>query len=585
MYSIYDVFISYRRRENDGRPQGTEIAEALYAYLTGKGLKVFLDRERMENGPFPEQLRWQVAHAPNYIFIATESAMRFRGGPGPDYVAEEVRLALSLYQENPGDRMLLVVKPGDAPWPQDGDDAVPEEIRRLFLHRVLETEGPGLSDSDPALKAVLKNVTEVSRRNLWNAGYRWLEQARGPRNRFASLAVDPRILPMAHSGGTADTAGTAHPGGIGERRQERPVLPVLAHPKDGQDAPLMELIRDTPGHLYLIGEGGMGKTTALFSIMEQAYGAPDRDAEAQVPLFIELSRAPDTYGRLYENGVSTFILRAVYQQLRTDLKVKQISGASVQEIREVFDLDPETAVRPVRDLFTRSTPAPEYLLLLDGLNEVPRTRIRHAKTEAGEEIVDVDDTVAAMIIREIRQLMTGCPNVRIILTSRSEEQAVWGDDTTLLHLSGVKAGSVEAYLRSCHLPEARIQAALRTPKLAALLRTPLFLTMYASLDEEAPVLTAGEILQLYFHQKKESLYGVRSRSEAVDRDVRGVADGQHIPARGGLRQAAGPAHCRDAVLHPRFHSARDCLEDGARGAVSYIQILPGEVRGGTLLRD
>ena len=92
VYSIYDVFISYRRRENDGRPQGTKIAEALYAYLTGKGLKVFLDRERMENGPFPEQLRWQVAHAPNYIFIATESAMRFRGGPGPDYVAEEVRL-------------------------------------------------------------------------------------------------------------------------------------------------------------------------------------------------------------------------------------------------------------------------------------------------------------------------------------------------------------------------------------------------------------------------------------------------------------------------------------------------------------
>ena len=71
MYSIYDVFISYRRREDEKNDQGTRIADAIARYLAGKGLKVFLDRQKMENGPFPDQLAWQVDHAPNYLFIAT----------------------------------------------------------------------------------------------------------------------------------------------------------------------------------------------------------------------------------------------------------------------------------------------------------------------------------------------------------------------------------------------------------------------------------------------------------------------------------------------------------------------------------
>ena len=48
-YKVYDVFISYRRRKSDGREQGTIIAQAIYQYLTSKGLKVFLDKECMED--------------------------------------------------------------------------------------------------------------------------------------------------------------------------------------------------------------------------------------------------------------------------------------------------------------------------------------------------------------------------------------------------------------------------------------------------------------------------------------------------------------------------------------------------------
>lgn len=99
MYQLHDVFLSYRRREADGTEQGTKIAEAVYHYLRAKDLRVFWDRPETETGPFDEQLRWQLEHAPNYIFIATEAAMNFRHVKDGelDYVAEEVKYALNAY--------------------------------------------------------------------------------------------------------------------------------------------------------------------------------------------------------------------------------------------------------------------------------------------------------------------------------------------------------------------------------------------------------------------------------------------------------------------------------------------------------
>ena len=86
-FRLHDVFISYRRYEDEEKnnPQGLILAQAVYNYLTGKGLKVFWDKPEMEPGDFEAQLDWQLEHCPNYIFIATESAKHFRKGE-KDYV-------------------------------------------------------------------------------------------------------------------------------------------------------------------------------------------------------------------------------------------------------------------------------------------------------------------------------------------------------------------------------------------------------------------------------------------------------------------------------------------------------------------
>lgn len=524
---IYDVFISYRREEKDGSKLGTQIAEALYNYLKMKGLCVFLDVKEMDNGLFPEQLRWHVTHAPNYIFIATDAAMKFRDvtPPDTDYVAEEMRLALKLYEENPKDRVILPVIPHNVSVPEDSDSNYPPEIHQLFKHNTppqLKGASPNnadlnkiqqLSENLPDvddLKDIHARITKVNRGNLWNAGNRWLEEMTKPGSRFATLSIDQTIMPLAGN----------------EKKENNIFLPIRAHLEEKQDAPLMDMIRDTKGHLYLIGEGGIGKTTALFSIMKKVYG-PEKNEndieryrfDGQVPLFVELSKAPDTYGRLYEGGRSTFIQREVYRQLRQDLKVKQMSSAAVQEINEVFNLDPDTAVKPIHDLFTDQSPAPEYLLLLDGLNEVSRTEIGYKyKDDDGTEKTG-KMAVVSMVLQEIKQLMEECPNVRVILTSRSKEQTTWSEKTTMLYLSGVKDEAIESYLKIREIPDARIAAMMQNEKFTNVLRIPLFLTLYAALEGDDEILTRGEILHLFFHQKKEKLYTAKARNETVDLDV------------------------------------------------------------------
>lgn len=528
-YKLHDVFLSYRRFEDEARTDahGTEIAEVIYTYLKSKGLEVFWDRPEMETGSFAEQLQWQLEHSPNYIFIGTESAKHFRqvDPPEKDYVAEEVRYALKKYHEEKDlpnfskDRTVLHIIPQKSKKQQEPEKKGLPADQRPYppeIVEMMELQGVPLSGDLPTEKElanILKYITAVNRGNLWNAGSRWLEQMTSKGHHFAGLDIDRRIMPLA-----------------GTKQEEGPRLPIRVHLEEKTDAPLMDMIKNTPGHLYLIGEGGIGKTTALLSIMQEVYGFGKDEADidrmrlnGQVPLFVELSRAPDTYGRLYEGGKSTFIQRAIYQQIRHDLKVKQVSSTAVQEVNEVFNLDPDTAVKPIHDLFTQEEGAPEYLLLLDGLNEVSRTEIGYIYKDGDGTEYTGKNMVVSMILQEIRMLMEECPNVRVILTSRSKEQMTWSEKTTLLYLSGVRESTIDEYLRSHGLPEKRIAAMRQNEKLKSILQIPLFLTLYATLEGEDEILTQGEILHLFFHQKKKALYTAKARSEKVDEDVNKAA--------------------------------------------------------------
>ncbi len=313
-YKLHDVFLSYRRFEDDARTddQGARIAETIYHYLKAKGLEVFWDRPEMETGSFVDQLQWQLEHSPNFIFIATENARHFRRvtPPDKDYVEEEVRYALEKRQEEDRlpnrsrDRVILPIMPQkskarkemEAQGLVSGGAPYPEEIRQLLSTQ----QGIELAGEIPfreELETILRYITQVNRGNLWNAGSRWLQQAREPGGRFAGLRVYPALLPWATP-----------------EEEERQFRPEETRPRRVTD-----ILMNTESNLYLIGSGGIGKTTALLRIMEAAYGEDDQGRVernrlmGQVPLFVELSGAPDVVpaspsGRewqVYREGRST----------------------------------------------------------------------------------------------------------------------------------------------------------------------------------------------------------------------------------------------------------------------------------------
>ena len=486
---IFDVFISYRRSD------GQEIADALYAYLAAKGLRVFLDKEKLRTGDtFPEQLKEKLVAAPNYVLIATNDVFKFR--EGEDWVREEIALALEEHRKNRRDRKIITLVPEDSMFPER--DELPEYVQGIEKVQRVEFLN---EQTEVCFRKIFETVTEVTGANLWNAAHRWLSENKKSRNRFANLNICEAILPNVKKiTKEVEIPISVHTGPAGKQDESK----LLSKP-------LLDAIRESRRHIYLIGQGGIGKTTALMHIMNQAYENESYEKGKQIPIFVELSYAPDTDGALYETEISSFIRRSVYRQMRTDLKVKQVEQSAVDEIDEIFTISPEVAVYPITDIFSKETAAPEYLLLLDGLNEVSTVRLPNRRK-----------SIFQMVSEEIQYLMESCPNVRVVLTSRFDEPGIADEDITRLYLDGVKKDTIEKFLSLKDFSQEKIEQIFLDENLLDTLRIPLFLTMYVSLSKDNTAVAQGEILRLFFSERRKNIdmYTNQGRLETMEHNLR-----------------------------------------------------------------
>lgn len=479
MSKANDAFISYRRSDGDA------LAKELYRYLDENGLRVFFDvneltTAELDGESFPDVLREGVRNSSAFVLIATPDAFAFR--EKEDWVLEEIKTALEMRSKSEDYKIITLMaedfaKPSELPKELDGFDKFNQ-----------------IAPGENQLKRVLAAVTKINRHNLWNAGQRWLENSRKEGGRFASLDIDRTIMPKAKKRGKAEKFEQM-PINVSEQKKDE-----KGGTTQGEERSLLSALSSTSGNIYLIGQGGIGKTTALISIMNDAYDGKTYSETAQIPLFIELSRAPDTYGKLYESGESTFIRRAIYQQV-----------CGYKSIKEV----PQSGVDAVDELLKKETDSPEYILLLDGLNETSRVLLEEASGYA----------VITMIMREIEWIINNCPNVRVMLTSRTDETEIKHESITRLHLSGVDDDTIRTYLTARKLPKKRIEAAFTDKKLLETIRIPLFLTMYATLKNADEVSSQGEIFRVFFSERRDNLntYNVQSRAEEVDENVRKAA--------------------------------------------------------------
>lgn len=487
--TIYDVFISYRRSD------GMAIAEALNDYLTSKGLRVFFDKSEIKDGEdFKARIQSSLIQAPNYLLVATTEAFKFYDkSVKSDWVKREMEIACENYDENTGrNRVITVVAPKGAEIPNEV--GLPENIRILANPNRITLKG-AIPDDDDKLR-ILKAVTKVTRHNLWNAAHRWFEESREKGGRFAALDINASLFPNAEKSENEPTSRD---------------FPIYVRSGDStKKTPLMQALAENKDHIYLIGQGGIGKTTSLLHIMKEAYEGRSYIENCQIPLYVSLSTAPDTAGELYKGGRSTFIKRAVYKQVREDRTVKRVTKIELAQLDEAFTIDPETAVNPIIDIFTKESSAPEYLLLLDGLNEVSRTYIE----ESNRTVID-------MIKLEINELMEKCPNVRVIVTGRADEALINDEKLTRLNLSGVEDSVIRQYLSDSRCGEDKINHVFENDSLLETLRIPLFLIMYASLNDAAEIITQGEILRTFFNERQSRLcdYTVQNRLSEVEHDV------------------------------------------------------------------
>ena len=493
---IFDVFISYRRSD------GTELAKKINEYLTEKGLVVFFDTEKIESGDsFPQRINNALQQAPNYLLVATPKVFQFKDGE--DWVRHEMAAACENFAHNhDSNRMFTIVVPSGITLP--AKEYWPENTQMLSTIEVTKLKGALPNEQD--FLAILTSVTKIRRHNMWNAGYRWLEESRKDGRRFAKLDIVKNILPLAE-----DRPNAKLPQYV--QRQEIP-----GEGGKGNKQPLKDMLKGTAGHIYLIGPGGIGKTTALMNIMEDHYGKKNSpkpyDETKQIPLFVELSGAPDHLppnmpkdtaprDQLYYEGTSTFIRRSLYRQIRRYRTLKEVTDREVDLLDEAFFLDYTTVVKPVDDLLTEKKPAPEYLLLLDGLNEVSRMEIR---VPFGNDPNDTKKySVFKLVQNEIDFLMKMCPNVKIILTGRTDEQAVQNGRLTRMLLSGIADDEIKEYLRGADFTEEEIRAVAENSVLFETIRTPLFLTMYARLKKRKGICTQGEIFHTFFNERERNV--------------------------------------------------------------------------------
>ena len=218
---------------------------------------------------------------------------------------------------------------------------------------------PASDISTPPEFHLWKDATVSIPELFWCSGKTWYEEVRKPGARFHSLDIIDRILPDASDKPTHNRAGHYFPFRAADS-DDRTI----------QCSRFSKLLQDknstlNQGHFMLIGEGGMGKTTTLMSAMYDSYeGKEYYNGELVIPLFVELSLAPDSQESPAYGGTSSSVIhRLLYAMLQQKDSKKDRSDL----LRECMNDDCSIAKDTIREYLTDGdTPDLRYVLLVDG---------------------------------------------------------------------------------------------------------------------------------------------------------------------------------------------------------------------------
>lgn len=318
-------------------------------------------------------------------------------------------------------------------------------------------------------KPINPKIEEILRSNprelLWEASKSVYEISKQGGQRFAYDIID-RLLPNGYI--------------------PKLTVPIEGKTEGGQSAPLAELCKAINDHVAIIGNGGTGKTTFLHYLIEQSFAqSPEKFSDLPVYIFIELNRCPTDIVHWHNDPSrkTKFITRYIGALLENHASLDTVDDRILEYVEKELQKRPDGG-------------KPQYVLLLDGFNEVK---------------IDEGYSIRSLLSNEISTIKK-YDNVRIITTSRETQAAYYAAGFTNIRVTGLDDSVIIEHLRGCGKQEYFIAEVMNNKHLVECLRTPLYLCMFASSGENTLLPeTQGEILYFFFH-RNSSFYNIRKRA-------------------------------------------------------------------------
>jgi hypothetical protein len=118
----YDIFISYRRVDSEGRTSGRDIARTLQKELTIRGYSVFFDYSEIKDEEFESVILPAVQSSKVFLLVLTKDALLRCVNEG-DWVRREIETAIS------SNCKIIPIDPDHAfsGWPE----SIPDSIRPI----------------------------------------------------------------------------------------------------------------------------------------------------------------------------------------------------------------------------------------------------------------------------------------------------------------------------------------------------------------------------------------------------------------------------------------------------------------------
>ena len=247
----------------------------------------------------------------------------------------------------------------------------------------------------------------------------------------------------------------------------------------GNDSKEMSFYLNNDNNLFIIGEGGIGKTTLLINELNEIMKDDDT---LYIPIFITLNRLKNN--NISQSGSYIFseLIKSIKRQIISSHKDLNSDPFSIED-ELVYALDYEYAPKKV-------------LFLLDGFNEISNVAGSVSRDRIKKEIIR----------------LSKYKNVRIILTSRpfyDSNKSFDGFDN--VYASGIADSTLNDYLNAHKTP---FNVSDQTYEL---LHNPLFLLMYVSNHENGvkDATTKGAILYEFCNGDR-SIYNELTRIKDSD---------------------------------------------------------------------